>query len=67
MKIWLPIHSRNFGSHVTVRPPAHPSVRLHHPKTRVKCTLIAVKTGYLETDDQYHMTLSRAQVSTYRG
>ena len=32
-KYWLPMSPRNFGSHVTVRPPTLP----HHSETNVKC------------------------------
>ena len=28
-KIWLSVHPRNFGSHVTVRPPSLASVRVY--------------------------------------
>ena len=35
-KIRLPMHPRNFGSHMTIRPPARPPIRPQHRHANVK-------------------------------
>ena len=68
-KIWLSRHPRKFGNHVTVRP--------HHRETIEKCpfetTVAACNLRLIDScqnrgsADQYHMTISRALMSTYLG
>ena len=75
-KIWLPIRPRNFGSHETVRP----SAPLRN-QCKMLLFLAIVGAGNLilhvhvvnidncqnrVSADQYHVTLSRAQVSTHQ-
>ena len=68
--VYLGIHTyqRNFGSHVTVRIPARPSVRRHHRVTNVKWHFV-LRVGACNlckrvSPDQYCMTLSQIRVST---
>ena len=75
-KIWLPIRPRKFGSHETVRPSAplgNQCKMLLFLATVGACNLI-LHVHVINIDncqnrvsaDQYHMTVSRAQVSTHR-
>ena len=75
-KTWLPIHPRNFGSHVTGV--TLPSVALQENQCEMFHFLASVRSYNLilhihvcgqltAVADQYHMTGSRAQVSTHRG
>ena len=75
-KIWLPIRPRNFGSHETVRPSAplgNQCKMLLFLAIVGACNLI-LHVHVVNIDncqnrvsaDQYHMTVSRAQMSTHR-
>ena len=75
-KIWLPIRPRRFSSHETVRRPAplgNQCKMLLFLSIVGACNLI-LHVHVVNIDncqnrvsaDQYHMTLSRAQVSTHR-
>ena len=77
-KIWLPIRPRNFGSHETVRPSVplgNQCKMLLFLAIVGACNLILLilhvhvvnidSCQNRESGDQYHMTVSRAQVSTH--
>ena len=47
---WPSIHPRNFGSHITIRPNARPSVCSPHRETNLKCNTLKLQCGSLQPD-----------------
>ena len=56
-KIWYPMHPRNFGSHVTVRPPDQPSVPPQANQCKITQSTGKATRGYFGGKSQSHPRL----------